>query len=243
LNFKAGWGKVVLKSLEKMDRFVMSLNFSTLRWRDRRGLKTYEKKFLRLINFFRWLRCTPNFLTAAAVWCALLGGGFVLYGRRWEAAAAFLLSWFFTYFDGIYARQTGLESRFGRFWNALANTLCDVLLLIPLLISLIFADSYFLVIVLLSVLLLRGLTLFVWQQAEILKLKTPRWFFSRAEFWLIFGVCLFLDWLPVAVIVNALLLLATLLYLLRLVCQALLPRTAPKSPARAAVKTRAKRKK
>jgi uncharacterized membrane protein len=95
----------------------------------------------------------------------------------------------------------------------------------------------------LSVLLLRGLTLFVWQQAEILKLKTPRWFFSRAEFWLIFGVCLLLDWLPVAVIGNALLLLATLLYLLRQVGQALLPRTAPKSPARAAVKTRTKRKK
>ncbi|MDR1452991.1 MAG: CDP-alcohol phosphatidyltransferase family protein [Candidatus Margulisbacteria bacterium] len=225
-----------------MDKFVMSLSFSMFFWRDRRGLKTYEKKFLRLINFFRWFRCTPNFLTAVAVFFALLGGGFVLYGRPWEAVGCFFLAWFFTYFDGIYARQTGLESRLGKFWNALANMLCDILLLAPLLISLIFADSYFLVVVLLSVLLLRGLTLFVWQQAEILKLKAPRLFFSRTEFWLIFNICLLLDWLPVAVIGSALLLLAILLHLLYQICQALLPRTVPKSPARATVRNKNKNK-
>ncbi|MDR2428193.1 MAG: CDP-alcohol phosphatidyltransferase family protein [Candidatus Margulisbacteria bacterium] len=232
----------MLKSIAKMDKFIMSLNISMFRLRDRRGLKTYEKKFLWLINFFRWFHCTPNFLTALAVWGALLGGGFVLYGRRLEAVGCFFLAWFFTYFDGIYARQTGTESVFGRFWNALANTLCDILLFVPLLLSLIFADSYFLVGVLLSALVWRGLTLFVWQQAEILKLKTPRLFFRRAEFWLIFGVCLLLDWLPVAIIVNALLLLGALLYLLCQVCQALRSGAAPKSPARAALKSKKKNK-
>ena len=112
--------------------------------------------------------------------------------------------------------------------------LCDILLLVPLLISLIFADSYFLVSVLLSALVLHGLVLFVCQQAEILKLRTPLLFSSRTELWLVFSVCLLLDWLPVAIIGNVLLLLGTLLYLLYQICQALRPRTAPKFKARSA---------
>lgn len=224
-----------------MDKFVMSLNLSMLRWRDRRGLKTYEKKFLRLINFFRWFRCTPNFLTATAVFWALLGGGFVLYGLPLAAVGGFFLAWFFTYFDGIYARQTGAESRFGEFWNALANLLCDILLFVPLLTKLIFADSYFLVIVLLSAFVLRVILLFVLQQAKLLKLKTPVLFFRRAELWLIFGVCWLLDWLPVAIISNTLLLLAVLLYSLYQVCRAL-PRTTLKFKTRSAATSKNKNK-
>ncbi|GBR72618.1 CDP-alcohol phosphatidyltransferase [Candidatus Termititenax aidoneus] len=231
----------MLKSIARMDKFVMSLNFSMLRWQDRRGLKTYERKFLRLINFFRWFRCTSNFLTAAAVFWALLGGGFVLYELRLEAIGSFFLAWFFTHFDGIYARQTGAESRFGEFWNALANLLCDVLLFVPLLAKLIFADSYFLAVVLLSAFVLHGILLFVLQQIKLLKLKTPVLFFNRAELWLIFGVCWLLDWLPVAVIGNTLLLLTALLYLLYQVCRAL-PRTAPKIKARFAGQSRGKNK-
>jgi phosphatidylglycerophosphate synthase len=232
----------MLKSIARIDKFIMSLSFSMFHWRDRRGLKTYEKKFLRLINFFRWFRCTPNFLTAVAVLGALLGGGFVLYEQPLAAAGSFFLAWFFTYFDGIYARQTGTESRFGEFWNALANLLCDILLFVPLLTILLFADSYFLVMVLLSAFILRVIFLFVLQQAKLLKLKTPVLFFSRAEFWLIFGVCWLFNWLPVAIIGNALLLLAALLYLLYQICRALRPRTAPKAKARSAAENKSKNK-
>ncbi|GBR76155.1 CDP-alcohol phosphatidyltransferase [Candidatus Termititenax persephonae] len=156
------------------------------RWHDRRGLKSYEKKFAWLVKLFAWLRFSPNILTSGAVFLAMLGGGFVLYDLRYAAVGSFLAAWFLTYFDGIYARQTATATDYGDFWNMLANLLCEIFLFVPLLLSRIFAVSYFLVVVLLLLLILRFLISLVLLAADNLKVKTPEVFFSRTELWLLF---------------------------------------------------------
>ena len=229
------------KAINKFDKFIMSLSFSHFKLRDRRGLKSYEKNFAWPINIFKWLRFSPNLLTVLAVFFAMLGGGFILYELRYAAVGCFFAAWFLTYFDGIYARQTAAETKYGEFLNLFANILCEVFLFVPLLISCIFSVSHFLVAILLLLLILRVLIWQVLLQASSLKIKTPEVLFNRTELWLVFVSGILFDWLEVTIICCALLLLFSLVYILVQIYRALVSKTVKKIKPEQQIKPRKKK--
>ncbi|MDR2431031.1 MAG: CDP-alcohol phosphatidyltransferase family protein [Candidatus Margulisbacteria bacterium] len=164
--------------------------------------KQYEKKYLFLSVFCSRLRLKPNLLSCLALFSAILTGGFFLRDFLELAALFCWLTWFFSHFDGIYARQTASESRFGGFFDAIVNIACDLFLLVSLTIKYLFAANYVLALVLLGLLALRALIMTVRAELKIFKIKNTESFYGRAEFWLVFTLGILLDRVALAAAIS-----------------------------------------
>jgi phosphatidylglycerophosphate synthase len=229
-------------ALDQLTEFILTAKLALGRPADRRGNSVREKKFLFLTGLFCKLRFTPNLLTALALFLALLGGSSILYKLAPLGALCFALCWFFTCFDGIYARQASAESRFGRFFNDFVNIVCELFLLLPLLIDYINLFNYFLIDMLLLLLVLRLLIFAAAVQLQNNKVRyNTAEFFGRTGFWLLILLGLLCGQLPLALVSSAAFLLVTLLQVFfqayYLLCRAE-PRVRIKAPQQKNVRNR-----
>jgi len=198
--------------LEQIDKAISAVNVFNLL--DGRDAKYREKKYLFLSSFFYRLGITPNFLTLISLLLVILAGSFILYKQIPQAVVAFLFSWFFGFFDGIYARHTASESRFGSIFNGTVNMTCELFLLVPILMDNINTSSYFIVNVLLALLALRILMIVLQAQLRLVKAKTSAVFFGRAGFYWIILLGLLTGQLPLAIVISTVFLAVSFVQLL-----------------------------
>jgi len=228
------------------DDFLLAGVYDFFSLKERKPQKQQEKKFLFLSSFFCRLNWKPNFLSCLALFLVILAGGFILRGFPELAGICIAGSWFFTFYDGIYARNTAAESRFGGLFNDLINLLCDFFLLTPLIISAIFSVSYFLALMLLWLLALYITLLFCRSYlADIMKVRKVYGFFGRTELWWLFIIGVLFKLLPLAVMVSAFLLLLAVLQLgyRAVILYASEPRVHPKEKNSRTAKTRKRKTK
>ena len=198
--------------LEQVDKTITTTNIFNLL--NKKYSKTRDKRLLVLSSWFYRLGITPNFLTLFALLLAILGGSLILYKQINSAVLVFLLFWFFSRYDGIYARHTASESRFGEIFNNTINMLGELFLLIPILVDCINSASYLIGNVLLGLLALRLLIITLRIQLRVVRVKTNALFFGRAGFYWLILLGVLVNQLPLAAIISTIFLTVTLLQLL-----------------------------
>lgn len=216
--------------IEQADKLLSVLNVFNLQ-----DSKVREKKLLFLSSMFYRLGVTPNFLTLLTLFFVMLAGSLILYKQVSSAAVAFFVFLFFSCYDGIYARHTASESKFGDIFNNMVNLLGDLFLLVPILIDSINSASYFVVNVLLGLLTLRILVMALQIQLHAVKVKTNALFFGRTGMFVLILLGFVTRQIPLAVIGSTIFLALSFLQLLaRAYCQ--LYRVAPRVTLKIPVK-------
>lgn len=200
------------KVKNKEDKFLTGI-YGFFSLRECKPQKSQEKLFLFLSSRFYDYALEPHFLSCVALILAILAGGFLLRSFTMLAGILFAFSWFFSYYDGIYARHTSTDSQVGDLFNDLVDVLCDLFLLIPLLINSIFSVSYFLALMLLWLLVLHILTMFLRHSLHNAKIRQAFGFFGRTELWWVFILGFLLNLPILAVMLSIFLLLVVVVQL------------------------------
>jgi phosphatidylglycerophosphate synthase len=179
-----------------------TINQIILRFRNKKSVKQYEKKLKPFSHILILWGISPNLITTVSILFGLFVAYFIITEKFIIAGVFLMLTGLAALLDGTVAREGQMVTKFGKFYNSLADVVIDSIIMLSIIVYYYYVAENF-PIIFASFLLFIAIfiTNHISMLMQILKTKPIEGLFQRPEFIAFIAVGLILDQLNLMIII------------------------------------------